>query len=102
MTNKELDAWIAKHVMGWKILPSGCFEKTTECGLDDSDDFEPTTDGFYAMMVLKKCAERENVNVGRWKETWVIGSPSVDLVKAEPLELAICRFAKELFSKEDT
>jgi hypothetical protein len=156
MTNKELrelDAWIAEHVIGmlfyWKVagwttdmsgfdwkmvlaLPpeggigkhwKGCAgetRKATDCEVaiakhdgDFERHFSPyTTDPAAAMMVLEKCVENSNMpveidrkrdsKIGHWRlETGVMSKGLLAIAPHEhnTLPLAICLFAKKLFSK---
>ena len=124
MTDKELrelDAWIAEHVMGW----------ITECHEDRVLFFPPdldtekkrrkwsygisinryTTDPAAAMMVLEKCImylsdKFGSVDLdhhGKFEIAAMMrGEYAADTendVDAETLPLAICLFAKKLFSK---
>lgn len=86
-------------------------EGECDCGQHDTS-FKPTTDPAAAMEVLKKCVEQCDMPVEidrkRDKKTghWRIESGTMSqglLVIAPPdcntLELAICLFAKKLFSK---
>lgn len=73
---RELDAWIAEKVMGFKRGWWDCFASTSPdevtCGkiwvpaLEFVDDlkkpFHPTTDPAAAMMVLERCAENGIIN----------------------------------------
>ena len=78
MTDKELrelDAWIAGCVMGWKLVSGTKFKiKPDEYFVhsvlgvvlsgNESNPFCPTTDPAAAMMVLEKCVEKVNVEFG--------------------------------------
>lgn len=125
MENKELDAWIAEHVMGWKFIDRraagyGDGPVVYETG----DPNNPTYQGFYpsadsdaAMQVLEKCIQKrtESWDVHRpdatlvihgphkeWDNNWVIGSDAELTItaQAKTLPLAICLFAKLIFSKD--
>lgn len=95
---RELDAWIAEHVMGWKIsFRAGEVEIwRTPSG---TAVFHPTTDPAAAMEVLKKCGERACTTVYRTKGAWVVTSSILVGAEADAPtpELAICLFAKALF-----
>lgn len=83
----------------------------------DTANFSPSTDPASALEVLKKCAEHmKNGIMGiaspigdsvastikKPSQGWVvgfIGKPSNFDVEAETLEIAICLFAKKLYSK---
>src|SRR5580693_7144670 len=111
---RELDAFCADNVMGWKSV-SGTkltIEKdeyfvhsTTGHVLhgNASEPFCPTTDPASAMEVLKKCAETVigAVEVYRTSEgKWVIQDDYNDPnQQSETIELAIVKFAKQLFTK---
>lgn len=136
---RELDAWIAEHVMGWKRIgrSSGkyraCFRTQSggefytgrermpiayECDHPENEMFAPSKDPAAAMQVLEKCAEKmtngivaiaspmgnQSVasTIPKTTQGWVvgmIGRPSNFDVEAETLTLAICRFAKKLFTQ---
>lgn len=111
---QELNEWIAvnvfnckKHSEGWE--PGDTWEGELDCLVSE---FTPTTDPAAAFEVLKKCLEtREMPNFYKLlsDETYSIrvvadGCCSLEQGKkiqviAETLELAICLFAKHLFSK---
>lgn len=123
---RELDAWIAENVMGWKVDYESARRKhgpgwlcqtrrndnATWCRLPDF-----SVASSYAMDVLKKCADRlyekdasiiicqHPVNDENDKSPlyWSVShdhqlSESI----AQTLELAIALFAKQLFSKTTT
>lgn len=86
--------WISEHVMGW------AWRKI---------DF--TADKAAAMEVLEKCAQKCTVTIERsgGVGSWMVarlnlqgdGEYVEDFCKCEKsLPLAICQFAKQLFSKE--
>lgn len=113
---RELDAWIAEHVMGKSIKHAasaksddywwnayggesgGCVMRGMEC-------FAPTEKPSDAMAVLKKCVA-ENYDYGveiepcSGNEFLVAGMKDEKYIsaKAPTLELAICRFAQKLFT----
>lgn len=115
---RELDAWIAEHVMGWKarklnrrdlinhLMPPQSI--TDGFGKYDADPMfqtnvtgvpNYTTEPAAAMEVLKKCMDMAVVTLfekakGGYEVRWQQMSAS-----AETLELAICLFAKKLFTK---
>ena len=86
---RELDAWIAEHAMGLS-----CIRAAT---------FRPTTDYGATMEVLEKCVERllNNVEIfGNNRDRFVVSGPNEAFEsEAATLPLAICLFAKQLFSK---
>lgn len=114
---RELDAWIAIHLFGWIIFP------TTKEWIDagsptgwtiEVSDQSPhneiahySTNRADAMLVLEKCAKKETVTIEvslDGKQFWIARldteSRNEDFCKvAETLPLAICRFAKQIFSK---
>ena len=107
---RELDAWIAEHVMGWKPTVSLCQPRGDEVPRYWSigggrsvhmKSFNPTTDPAAAMTVLKKILTdhpRGSAMVGYaggFNEQWSCGRAN-----AKTLELAICECAKQLFTKE--
>ena len=122
---RELDAWIAEHVMGWRRVQSAESHRTEEivsrvegdglCSFNEPWQpqpggvffqqwryFIPTTDPAAAMMVLEKCAKKQAVNV--WYSTvhkqWAAAdSGCFHTQYAETLPLAICMFAKKLYGK---
>lgn len=121
---RELDAWIAEHVMGWTLLKqwkesdaifytgfppdkaSQYYAKQSQC---DPEIPCPTTDPAAAFEVLKRCVERlghKFISVGFGNGLFHVdnmrsSTPGIDeiAVKAPTLELAICLFSKQLFSK---
>lgn len=118
---RELDAWIAEHVMGckpWDEEKVRCILQPNEfvlsipskivrarIGAGQTADFEPTSNHASAMMVLEKCFERVGlIDMSRVKvepfnfcvgATYKTGCES----EASTLPLAICLFAKKLFTK---
>lgn len=147
---RELDAWIAENVMGWRwycaigkayLFPPWAFErlnnfsvhwtagihekgwtrqqaKREPCkklltgsnieGIGDDIEFPKySTDPAAAMDVLKKCFDKTGqIEVFRTQihpfKFGVVGKwlPSADYeCEAETLELAICLFAKKIFTK---
>lgn len=79
---QDLDLWIVDHIMGHP-----------ERAL-----FFPTEDAKDAIEVLKKCCERTMVTISTWQGTWSVGSRET-LAKDSRIELAICQFARKLFSQ---
>ena len=118
---RELDAWIWTHVLGWVpfreeeyphrngyALGDDTGEKCLECDMPQC-----STDPAAAMQVLEKCAvelggEGERACAVEWlpmEEEWrIIETDTPDGVRAQAktLPLAICLFAKELFSTNAT
>lgn len=126
---KELDAWIAEHVMGAKWESGKKSDRMILAGeiifMRDKNElraigygikFSPTTDPAAAMQVLEKCAEG-GLNKGDFKLPvsifrrgdlqWVVCENTEGeeftrdyvVVEATTIPLAICLFAKQLFSK---
>ena len=111
---RELDAWIAEHIMRFK--PSRHkFPQRLWVGVGwNHEPFEPTTDSTAAMEVLKRCVEcgkikgQFNIVIYRPESNgpWAcgmkaaFGHQNVGTELAETLELAICLFAKKLFRKQ--
>lgn len=122
---RELDAFCAEFVMGWKLVPKilkiqeGCF--ATHPGGDGVfvhdygnriKTFAPTTNPADALAVLKKCSEKMGevwdddstiaVQFVPVEEIWRVQQTDVNggiRIESASLELAICLFAKALFSK---
>ena len=118
----ELDAWIAENVMGWKLngvwhrvqKDEFALHKDGRVFIHDSirngvcltvKVFDPTTDPAAAMEVLKRCAGLYAVKVGGVdvNNLWMVANgltPTMEnTVRADTLELAICLFARKLFTK---
>lgn len=127
MTNaelRELDAWIAEHAMGWKLVnyKTGVFAKTKSDYKDasindgwawgDGDNeawqWKPTKSPADAMRVLRECHKRlgplaimtsYQPEVGGY---WIRAVPEhgkhIEGI-AETLELSAALFARKLFSK---
>lgn len=103
--HNELDAWIAEHVFDLKFDPASenWFDPVHPRRNPKAFELPKfTTDPAVAMEVLKKCALKS----GRCLEIlfdsddkWVV-SHDAKIVSgvAETLELAICLFARQLFS----
>lgn len=104
---REIDAWIAEHVMGAKENPrfSGSVIGITKVWLDTRtyETFSPTEISDYAMEVLEKCIGKGVVNLRESSNGYFIdkspANPPYVYAEAETLPLAICLFAKKLFSK---
>lgn len=118
MTDKELrelDAWIAEHVMGWTVMSETLCDPKPEVkhGRQTGDvDINPvaplpnyTIDPAAAMMVLEKCCSRTAlpILVGVSAGGFYCTTQSMDRIKSwvfsDTLPLAIALFAKQLFSK---
>jgi len=106
---RELDAWIAENVFGWQEFreeeyPYRMLWREGEEGSPvwDEPDYY-TTDPAAAMEVLKKCADNLWLSVGfsKQRKTFLCGGilSGENYAEAETLELAICQFAKKLFTK---
>lgn len=133
---RELDAWIAEHVMGTKnmfgLKKRGFWYRPNAHGYTDRQSeawqlpFEEakkheyphgghddrvtvceieipsyTSNPAAAMQVLEKCAEKTTVALNQGTTGWFISDCDKKLrfAVAETLPLAICLFAKKLFSK---
>lgn len=123
---RELDEWIAEHVMEYRwwfdVLALECMlcrpdETWPErkgfklhdgkpFGAKDFSDlslFKPTTDPAAAMMVLEKCISGagRSAFLTKTSDGWIVGFATGKSLSAfaETLPLAICLFAKQLFSK---
>lgn len=132
MTDKqlrELDAWIAEHVMGWKRVEKFVDLSSSHFNVRDDGEvlaygwpenlgitFAPTTDPAAAMAVLEKCAEKAYACIQKTRP----GDSTLDRVhghynvrkldrtgmwepgiiaNAKTLPLAICLFAKKVFAR---
>lgn len=117
---RELDAWVAEHVMGWTDLelyqpPSEFMEEQQPpffrgmnkmCLLWQSIP-NCSTDPAAAMQVLEKCTKNcskdcKTISVRENGEGYMVfarDSYYREVAEAETLPLAICLFAKQLFSK---
>lgn len=104
---RELDAWIAEHVMGWvpHCRNSACYvlkaeQHTVMTGTSCKafvDEFLPTVRPAKAMEVLKKCADKcASVEVYKGNHFFEVRHDGM-AASSETLELAICRFAQKLF-----
>jgi len=133
---RELDAWIAEHVMGWawyrfrmKMKSGKGFHRWQQlCPPDETWFLQPkydavkqpqgigkyqedetdyssikfTTDPAAAMEVLKKIIEKEDASViyaAPDGVSYILCSDDIPDTYGETLELAICLFAKKLFTK---
>lgn len=126
---RELDKWIAEHVMEWpreKIYEGYAYYTASgaltgfnvypppaawaEC---DNNYWGPTLNYKCALMVLEKCAEKldtaegMSVNIGKSGDSWEVcdmfmghGYESVNAATADTLPLAICLLAVKLFGGE--
>jgi hypothetical protein len=100
--DRELDAWIAEHVMGykWKALKNhqfpGCW---IESGGSYHYSFRPSTNPATAMEVLKQCG---TVLIMPTEDGWCLSQLTGRrlLQNADTLELCICLFAKQLFATD--
>lgn len=120
MELRELDAWIAEHVMEWErgwssCAPRGleCHEKTFEhygLWVDPTTGtqkrahyFHPTTDPAAAMEVQRKLAERGgNVETFKGGDGHYYATDTYDLkVSAPTLELAICLLARKIYKTKE-
>ncbi len=112
---REFDAWIAKHVMGWKLQERNVpyywkIPKTNRIYFlatgrrPDDTEWSPTIQPSAAMEVLKKCLTSGNYfTVALDEDDYKIEARHITgktiLVSATTLELAICLFAKKIFTK---
>lgn len=111
---RELDAWIAEHVMGLVLckrrpailnpnefvlsIPSKIVR--ARIGTGPTINFQPTIDPAAAMLVLKHCIKSEKGNLGLSMRGSGEGFGIVAKhdVYELTLELAICLFAQKLFT----
>lgn len=109
---RELDAYLAEHVMGWKKVSSpqdlckGSFlaNKGADCIEYSSGRFKPSTDPAAALMVLEKAAAKlapHSLVISFENDQWYVfeGGNFMEAVKNDSLTLAVASFAKQLFSK---
>ena len=105
---RELDGWIAEHVMGWRLtnyetgraakwdIKSQNNDGYTWNGADEAWTWKPTSDPDAAMHVLKRCYQQDRNSC--------LGSLHNFLMRKEHdtslTELQICLFAKQLFSEK--
>lgn len=117
---RELDAWIAEHVMGfeWRAfnhrdkisyltsptdlkrdeLRRSLWLPDPDYARDISSAFRYSTDPAAAIEVLKRCAEKVapvSIRIYHNPAGWHVGIAEFEI--APTLEESICRFAKELF-----
>lgn len=104
---RELDAWIAEHVFVWQYKMTGSDPvEDGECWFSESGKFPCelpyyTTDPAAAMVVLEKCTQKDSVGIWRVSHIEFVVKNHRESVRAtsETLPLAICLFAKQLFTK---
>ena len=117
--DNELDAWIAEYVMGWRKV-EGVLDVAGQCFIVRVDGvrftnsplreifFRPTTDPADAMKVLKKCLnDQRELCFGDpfiskdGADYWIRTVRHHQHVEggATTIELAICLFARKLYSK---
>lgn len=112
---RELDAWIAEHVMGWRGIewfqpdsprladrqPKGFYRSVVNGVCVAIPAY--TTSPADAMMVLERCQKHGTtlaLNLGSSGQYWVSDcDKKARYAVAETLPLAIALFAKKLFSK---
>jgi hypothetical protein len=110
--SRELDAWIAEHVMGHEVGYGEILtvepDRNGEPNITDHQPIpEYATDPAAAFAVLEKCAARLPVAVfkGAIGHGWVADYESPEgydysiAATAPTLPLAICLFAKQLYSQ---
>jgi len=113
---KELNAWIAEHVMGWskeklgQLSCAGTFaNQGGEVYIHDKGSyvrlFHPTTDPAAAMQVLERCVDVATATIRKQSDgsfcVWWTDSETMEenYIIGKTLPLAICLFAKKLFEK---
>lgn len=89
---RDLDAWICEHVMGWR--KSDVIKRPAMIP-------NYSTSSAAAMEVLKKCQDIRCLAINKNSITSLGGEDEKAIVMcdAPTLELAICMFAKKLFTK---
>jgi len=106
----ELDAWIAEHVMGWKIHNRNTAHYVDADKVNSSDyilraayNWSAVNTPNVAMEVLKKCIEHcgffDALLIGQTADGNYFVGHNAASVEAPTIELAICLFAKKLFEK---
>lgn len=104
---RELDAWIAEHVMGYKQDDRN--HKRWWIDGETTVTFRPTTESRDAFAVLEKCAEQCTVTVESSGKHWTVcrlnlegsGDYVEDFCKCDvTLPFAIARFARKLFAEK--
>lgn len=125
---RELDAWIAEHVMGYRWFAYEGGKSNRFCDLQIPSDWQArhggiqcesslegyerdiggvpkyTTNPADAMAVLEKCCaetmQEDCVYIGKTESEWIVGHTTRNFEEvADTLPMAICLFAKQLFSK---
>ena len=108
---RELDAWISEHVFGakcghvWSVESGQSRCKKCNVQWDGKEVVMPySKDPSAAMEVLKKCIEGRTVVIGSPSQSeylisWLKSDSIYFHTKAETFELAICLFAKKIFTK---
>lgn len=122
---RELDAWIAEHVMGyrWYKFSDGVFQlevpgdwqkrhggiqvdRPTGTEIDATSAPKYATDPAAAMQVLEKCCKQTAfpISIGVKFGGWYCGqfkdlAGAASATTSSTLPIAICLFAKKLFSK---
>ncbi len=100
---RELDNYLATHVMGWTWdgHAAGVWREYRN-GPMATPSFQPTTDPADAMEVLTKCMKQTAaITLFEHHSEIFIGTDDTEIdvkIKADTLELAICQFAKRLFT----
>lgn len=113
--NRELDAWIALNVFGWKLTnyetgkPASTPEDYEDAskndgwtwdGTNEAWEWQPTTDPAAALEVLKRCAMKikfVNIRIVTDGTSWRVFSDLHSSGDQPTYELAIATFAMELF-----
>lgn len=114
---RELDAWIAEHVMklsAWKETPERitCILNPNEfvlsipnkivrarLGNNPTSNFQPTIDPTAAMQVIDKCiVELGYVVIGKFPSgLYGVSKPGYAFTEAPTIPRAICLFAQKLY-----
>lgn len=111
---RELDAWIWQNVMLAKLVirpADSTYPKLKYLRFPNGDEilermWSPTTDPAAAMDVLKKCGQSAvvtittNPSIASHLGVWTCADEQI-FCTGETLELAICLFAKKLFTTKD-
>jgi len=101
-----LDDWCAEHVLGLKLSPKYPKGWTTAKGVHVifTNEYTPTTSTAQAADVFKRCCIKSplSVDVSCNDDLWYITRPDMDsgysVGMCPTWEIAVCQFAKLLFS----
>lgn len=113
---RELDAFCALKVMrftrmtkrvklhaaeGRTLYSDGAIYKWLDDYGAHSECWSPTENGGQALQVIRRCLEKRRVKIQRHINGEIEVHNSTFYARAETLELAICLFARNLFSQRE-